>query len=58
MSGAVVQDDEWDKLEHSGRFSSVMSYPFWKKMEHAVNTRLLKMEDREVQTESGLIQHF
>lgn len=58
MSGAVVQDDEWDKLEHSGRFSSVMSYPFWKNTEHAINTRLLKMEEREVQTNSGLIQHF
>lgn len=30
MSGAVVQDEDWDKLEHSGRFNSVMSYPFWK----------------------------
>ena len=29
MSGAVVQDEDWDRLEHSGRFSSVMSYPFW-----------------------------
>lgn len=31
MSGAVVQDEDWDRLEHSGRFSSVMSYPFWKR---------------------------
>lgn len=28
MRGAVVQDEDWDKLEHSGLFSSVMSYAF------------------------------
>lgn len=40
MSGAVVQDEDWDKLEHSGRFNSVMSYPFWKNKGHSSEDHL------------------